>query len=134
MKPFFTSLLILFTTISISAQEFRFDKEIIDYGKISVNSNGTRTFVFTNIGNKVLTISKITSSCGCTIPKKPEKSILPGQKGEITVVYNTKIIGGFHKSVVILSNAKKGRKIIKIKGAVTKGISLEKEKNLLSDF
>ena len=133
MKTFGTILALLFFTFTITAQEFQFEKETIDYGKILKGSNGERIFVFTNIGNQPLIIKNIQSSCGCTIPKKPEQPIMPGEKGEIKVSYDTKRPGGFSKQITIFSNAKTPRKAVKIKGFVTKGISLAKEKSMLSD-
>lgn len=133
MKTLLLFLFIGFLSLSINAQEFKFEKEIIDYGRINKGTNGERVFVFTNIGDKPLVISQVRSSCGCTIPKRPEKPILPGEKGEIKVSYDTKRTGGFAKSITIFSNAKNPRKVIKIKGIVNNGISLEKEKSLLSN-
>tara|TARA_X000000950_G_C13827948_1_gene624834 strand:+ start:31 stop:435 length:405 start_codon:yes stop_codon:yes gene_type:complete len=133
MKAFFTVLFIGVLSLSTSAQEFKFEKEMINYGKINKGSNGERTFVFTNVGDKPLIIKDIKSSCGCTVPKKPEAPIMPGKKGEIKVSYDTRRVGGFSKSITIFSNAKNPRKIIRIKGSVNKEISLEKEKSLLSD-
>lgn len=134
MKKLLVICVLAFASISLNAQEFKFEKEIIDYGKISKNSNGTRVFVFTNIGEQPLIIKNIQSTCGCTVPKKPEHPIMPGDKGEIKVSYDTKRIGGFSKAITIFSNAKKSRKIIKIKGYVEKGVSLEKEKSILSNI
>ncbi|APZ46837.1 hypothetical protein BW723_11330 [Polaribacter reichenbachii] len=133
MKAFFTLLFIGFISFATSAQEFKFETESINYGKIDKGSNGERVFEFTNVGNKPLIIKDIKSSCGCTVPKKPEKPIMPGEKGEIKVSYDTRRVGGFSKSITIFSNAKNPRKIIRIKGSVNKEISLEKEKSLLSD-
>ena len=133
MKVFTTLFVFLFVTLSLSAQEFKFDKEIIDYGKIAKGDNGERTFVFTNIGDQPLIIKNIQSSCGCTVPKKPKKPIMPGEKGEIKVSYDTKRVGGFSKAITIFSNAKNKRKVIKIKGYVEMGVSLQKKKNILSD-
>lgn len=131
MKLFFTLLFIGFVNFYATAQEFQFKEETINYGKIDKASNGERIFMFTNIGNQPLVIERIKSSCGCTIPKKPEQPIMPGEKGEIKVSYDTKRVGGFSKSITIFSNAKNPRKSIKIKGYVNKGISLEKEKSFL---
>ncbi|MEE9407534.1 MAG: DUF1573 domain-containing protein [Polaribacter sp.] len=125
--------LILFFSIAISAQEFKFEMETINYGKIAKGSNGERTFVFTNIGDGPIIIQKVQTSCDCAVPKKPEKPIMPGEKAEIKVSYDTKKLGGFSKQITIFSNAKKTRKIIKIKGYVTKEISLEKKNSILSD-
>ena len=58
---------------------------------------------------------------------------MPGEKGEIKVSYATSRVGGFSKSITIFSNAKNTRKVIRIKGLVNKGVSLQKEKSMLSD-
>jgi hypothetical protein len=132
MKIIFTLLFMGLISLSANAQEFKFEEETINYGKIAKNSDGERTFIFTNVGEQPLIIEKIKSSCGCTVPKKPEQPIMPGEKGEIKVSYDTKRLGGFSKAITIFSNAKEARKIIKIKGFVNKAISLEKEKSMLS--
>lgn len=118
----------LLFSIGISAQEFQFEKETINYGKIGKNANGVKTFVFTNIGNQPIIIDNIQSACGCTVPEKPEKPIMPGEKGEIKVSYDTSTPGGFSKTITIFSNAKVPRKQLKIKGYVTKDASIEKKK------
>lgn len=133
MKALGTLIVILFLSVSINAQEFKFEREIIDYGKIDKGANGERVFVFTNVGNAPLIIKNIQSSCGCTIPKKPKEPIMPGKKGEIKVSYDTKRVGGFSKMITIYSNAKNPRKVIKIKGYVNNGVSLKKEKSLLDN-
>ena len=129
-----TSILILFLlSFSINAQEFKFESETIDYGKIDKGSDGERIFTFTNVGDQPIIIKNIQSSCGCTVPKKPEKPVMPGEKGEIKVSYDTKRVGGFSKSITIFSNATEAAKVIRIKGIVNNSVSLEKEKSMLSD-
>jgi hypothetical protein len=126
-------LVLLFLSFSLNAQEFKFQEEVIDYGKIDKGSDGAKVFIFKNIGDQPIIIKKIQSSCGCTVPKKPEKPIMPGEDGEIKVSYDTKRVGGFSKSITIMSNAKNPRKIIRIKGIVNKEISLLKEKSIVID-
>ena len=129
-----TSILILFLlSFSINAQEFKFESETIDYGKIDKGSDGERIFTFSNVGDQPIIIKNIQSSCGCTVPKKPEKPVMPGEKGEIKVSYDTKRVGGFSKSITIFSNATEANKVIRIKGIVNNSVSLEKEKSMLSD-
>jgi hypothetical protein len=123
----------LLFSIGIPAQEFQFEKETIDYGKIQKNANGVRVFVFKNIGNQPIIITNIQSSCGCTVAERPEKPIMPNEKGTIKVSYDTKKVGGFSKAITIFSNAKNARKRLRIKGYVTKNISLKKEKSILSE-
>jgi hypothetical protein len=133
MKVFGSFLIVLFISFSANSQEFKFEKETIDYGKVNKGSNGERTFVFTNVGDAPLIIKNVRSTCGCTIPKKPEQPIMPGEKGEIKVSYDTNRVGGFSKSINIFSNAKNPRKVIRIKGIVNTGVSMEKEKSIVSD-
>jgi len=100
--------------------EFKFEKELINYGKVLQNSNGHRTFKFTNIGKSPLIIKDIKTSCDCAVPEKPSKPIMPGEEGEIIVSYDTSKLGGFSKQITIFSNAKIGIKRIRIKGFVEK--------------
>ena len=99
---------------------FKFEKELINYGKVEQNSDGNRVFEFTNIGKSPLFIKEIITSCDCAVPKKPEAPIMPGEKGKITVSYDTSKLGGFSKQITIFSNAKNSRKIIRIRGFVIK--------------
>lgn len=125
MKYCFLLLLLTFTSVAGFSQdtaspEFKFVTELINYGKVVQNSNGLRIFEFTNIGKSPLIITDIKTSCDCTVPKKPSEPIMPGEKGQITVSYDTSKIGGFSKQITIFSNAKTGRKSIRIKGFVAK--------------
>jgi hypothetical protein len=133
MKALTTLLLVFFVSIAMNSQEFKFDLETIDYGKINKGADGERIFVFTNIGDAPIIIQNVQSSCGCTIPEKPENPIMPGEKGKIKVSYDTKRVGGFSKQITILSNAKIARKTLKIKGYVRNAVLLEKEKSMLSN-
>lgn len=120
MRKSFLLLGFLFTTLLVSAQEkaeIQFKEETIDYGKISRGSDGVRVFEFTNTGDAPLVITNVRSSCGCTIPKKPEEPILPGQTGLIEVKYDTnRAAGPFRKAITVSSNANSPTKILKIKG------------------
>jgi hypothetical protein len=98
--------------------KIEFKSETIDYGKIEKGSDGIRIFEFTNTGNTPLVISDVTSSCGCTIPKKPESPIQPGENGEIEVKYNTELVGPIRKTVSVYSNAGESPKSLKIKGRI----------------
>ena len=120
MRKSFLLLGFLFTTLWVSAQEkaeIQFKEETIDYGKVNRGSDGLRVFEFTNTGDAPLVITNVRSSCGCTIPKKPEEPILPGQQGKIEVQYDTnRAAGPFRKAITVSSNASNPTKILKIKG------------------
>ncbi len=116
---------IIFTPSNVLTEvgEFEFKSEIIDYGTIEQNSDGNRSFVFKNIGNAPITITEVKTSCGCTIPSKPTKPIMPGEIGEIEVKYATSRLGGFSKTLTIISDASETVKRIRIKGNVLKSDS-----------
>jgi len=98
--------------------ELTFESEMIDYGTIAHNADGERTFKFENTGDAPVVISKVKTSCGCTVPTYPKKAILPGEKGDIKVKYATNRIGAFSKTITVMSNASESSKMLKIKGNV----------------
>lgn len=96
-----------------------FTDSVVDYGSIEQGSDGIRIFTFTNTGDEELIIQKVYSSCGCTIPKKPEAPIAPGAMGEIQVKYDTNRIGPIRKTITVNSNAVSTPIVsLKIKGTV----------------
>lgn len=125
MKKTVLLLFVGLLAFGVQAQEktakIEFKTETIDYGEIEKGSDGVRVFEFTNTGDAPLVISDVKSSCGCTIPKKPEKPIMPGETGEIQVKYDTKRVGPIRKAVTVTSNADTPTKILKIKGLVKDG-------------
>ncbi|TPN84571.1 DUF1573 domain-containing protein [Aquimarina algicola] len=122
MRKLILILCVGLMSITINAQDkaqIKFKTEIIDYGEIAKGSNGVRQFEFTNTGNAPLVISKVYSSCGCTIPKKPEGPIAPGKTGVIEVKYDTKRVGPIRKTITVTSNAGDSPTMaVKIKGTV----------------
>lgn len=112
----------LFSLISlaVSAQEFKFETETINYGKVAKGSDGNRVFKFKNIGDAPLIINDIKTACDCAVPKKPTRPIMPGEEAEITVSYDTNEVGRFSKTITIFSNAGDEPKMIRIRGFVTK--------------
>lgn len=122
MKNLLAVLFIGLMSFSVSAQDkiakIEFKETTIDYGTIEKGANGIRTFEFTNTGDAPLIISNVTSSCGCTVPKKPENPILPGMTGEIEVKYDTKRVMPIRKTITVLSNAETPTVALKIKGEV----------------
>lgn len=114
----FVGLLGLSVNAQDTAAKIEFKSETVDYGEIAKGSDGIRVFEFTNTGNAPLIISNVRSSCGCTIPKKPEDPIMPGKTGEIQVKYDTNRVGPIRKAITVTSNADTPTKILKIKGEV----------------
>ncbi len=127
MKKIVLILFVGLLGLSINAQDtaakIEFKSETVDYGEITKGSDGIRVFEFTNTGSAPLIISNVRSSCGCTIPKKPEDPIMPGKTGEIQVKYDTNRVGPIRKAITVTSNADTPTKILKIKGEVKANVS-----------
>ncbi len=105
-----------------------FDSLTINYGKILQGDNGTVDFKFTNTGDRDLKINKVRSSCGCTIPKKPDSLIAPGVSDLIKVNYDTERIGIINKTIIVNSNAANETVILKITGEVLDSESIKEIK------
>jgi hypothetical protein len=138
MKKLIAVLFISIVSFGSFAQEkiakIEFKETTIDYGTIEKGADGVRTFEFTNTGDAPLIISKVNSSCGCTVPKKPDGPIMPGDTGEIQVKYDTKRVMPIRKTITVLSNAETPTVALKIKGNVidpgSKSV-MAKEKSIL---
>ena len=140
MKNLIAILFIGLISLSVNAQQkeakIEFKTDVIDYGTIEKGADGIRTFEFTNTGNAPLIIVKVKSSCGCTVPEKPEDPILPGKTGVIKVKYDTKRVMPIRKTITVTSNAANTPTVaLKIKGLVidsaNKSVLDKKDKSVL---
>lgn len=120
MKKFVLMILVVFVGFTVQAQQakIKFNEDTIDYGTISKGSDGLRVFHFTNTGDAPLIITDVKSSCGCTIPKKPNGPIAPGESSTIEVKYDTNRVGPIRKTITVMSNASDSMVSLKIKGEV----------------
>ena len=79
---------------------------LYNFGTVTEGEKVTYNFRFKNTGKKPLIITNTTASCGCTVPEKPEKPILPEETAFIKVVFNSKGKAGMnHKTITVTSNA-----------------------------
>lgn len=119
----FTMLLVSAVTFAQSGPkiEFAAENNTIDYGTVvKGKDSGLRTFEFTNTGDAPLIISNVRSTCGCTVPSKPEAPIMPGKTGKIDVKYNMSV-GRISRTITVETNAVNhtdGKVALRIKGEV----------------
>ncbi len=119
MKKIILVAVIALISFATHAQaKIEFKTETIDYGQIEKGSDGVRVFEFTNTGDAPLLINDVKSSCGCTVPEKPNGPIAPGAKSAIKVKYDTNRVGKIRKTVTVYSNATEPIKALKINGEV----------------
>jgi hypothetical protein len=78
--------------------EFQFENLTYDFGKVIQGERLSYTFHFKNVGKSSLVISDVSASCGCTSSIPPKAPIQPGEKGEITITFDST-----HKSGEVMS-------------------------------
>lgn len=86
------------TTLALSEPEF-------DFGKIKKGDKVEHVYEVTNTGKNPLIISSVHPTCGCTVPDYTKDPILPGQKGKITLKFDSSNFEGMvHKSAEVYAN------------------------------
>lgn len=100
-----------------AAAEFKFETESHDFGKIELNKPAVFTFNFTNVGDAPLIISKVETTCGCTVSEYTQTPVKKGEKGFVKVTITP--VGSplpFNKAITLTSNARTTTKVLYIKG------------------
>ena len=143
MRYLLSSFLLMILSFSSIAQNndpnapiMKFVEETHEFGNLKEGPVAQYDFEFKNIGRSPLVIQTCSASCGCTTPEWTKSPVMPGQKGKITVKYNTQgRVGTFTKTVYIASNAKsdKERYEIYIKGNVIADNQNDKAKTTPSE-
>ncbi len=93
----------------------KFDVTEIHFGKHREGEILDTVFHFTNTGEAPLIISKVRTSCGCTVPEWPKEPIQPGERGVLKVRFDTHHKKGHQvKTITIHSNEKQLTHVVKI--------------------
>lgn len=93
-----------------------------NFGTVVDGAVVRHSFSFKNTGTKPLVIQDVHASCGCTVPEKPEKPVMPGETAVIKVSFNTAGKGGGYseKSITVNSNARPAFGLLRLVGTITK--------------
>ena len=104
---------------------FSFEVLEHDFGKIIRGEKVSYSFKFTNIGGADLVISKVSTSCGCTVSKYPKDPVKPGETEYIEATFDSTHKKGFqNKSITIMANTEPNRTTLRVKAQV-----IQPEKN-----
>ena len=106
------NLLLIFifnSALGFSQQaELKFKDKVHRFGKVEEGAQLDYSYRFTNTGNAPLIFYKYEAACACTIIDFPDAPILPGEKGVVSVSFDTKgKIAYQDRNVTIYSNALK---------------------------
>ncbi len=125
MKKIFLFASALVFSVAVMAQSqvkaddiVKFATEKHDFGKIKQGVPVTFNFEFKNISDKPVVVENASASCGCTVPEKPEKPIMPGETGKIKVQFNAAAVQPFNKDVYIKLAGVDQPKTVHISGEV----------------
>lgn len=124
MKKLFLSFAsFLFTLTLIAQPKASYATLRKDVGTLGWHEPGEAVFTLTNRGTSYLRIRDIVADCGCTTVEWEKKAIQPGESTRIIVVYDAELLGKFHKSIAVYTNAEEKPTYLSITGSVL----LEKE-------
>ncbi len=89
------------TTIAFSETDYNF-------GDIKKGEKVEHVYEVTNTGTNPLIISNVKPGCGCTVPDYTKEPILPGQKGKITLHFDSaNFDGSVYKAADVYMNVEK---------------------------
>lgn len=123
MKKIWVLGLIMLFSLGVFAQKIKFNKTTHEFGEIEKGAPAEYTFMFTNVTEEPIKLSRVKASCGCTTPSWTREEIAPGKDGTIKVKYNTNRVGKFTKTVTVNVDMADRPTILYIKGNVNPGAS-----------
>lgn len=96
------------------------EKPMHDFGTIKeADGKVEHDFIIKNTGDKPIAISKISSSCGCTVPEWDKAPLRPGQESKVHVVFNPHNRNGkFNKTITVLLSGQKSKLLLFIRGNI----------------
>lgn len=74
---------------TVNVAKIEFEETSFDFGEVKEGAIVEHSFSFTNTGKTPLLINNARSTCGCTVPDWPKEPIPPGEKGGISVRFDT---------------------------------------------
>ncbi|MBK9121220.1 MAG: DUF1573 domain-containing protein [Phycisphaerales bacterium] len=85
------------------APRFEIDSREFDFGTVWQGEKVLRAFTIRNVGTAPLTLD-VESSCGCTVPSKPESPLAPGAETKMEIEYQTYNRPGAANHIVTLKS------------------------------
>ena len=77
------------------------ESKIYDFKTLKQNKPAKAEFVFKNTGREPISITKVKSSCGCTVTGYDKIPVLPGKESKIIATYNSRKAGPFRKTIIV---------------------------------
>lgn len=92
------------------------NKSSIVLGHFNWNEEQKDTFILKNVGNELLIIEEVNSSCGCTTVFYSKEPVQPGKELVLEVVYKAERPEYFSKTIALSCNVEGSPIVLKIRG------------------
>jgi len=98
-----------------------FEQLSYNFGRVIQGEQLSYTFNFKNAGKSSLLISGVAASCGCTTSVPPKAPVQPGEKGTITITFDSKTkIGEVISHLVVTANTYPAQTVLTVHANVIK--------------
>ncbi len=104
----------------------KFATPVADFGLVKNGETVKYTYIFTNMGDQVLTLANVAPGCGCTTAGNWTKTVEPGDTGSIPIQLQTVNFNGpIVKFVTVTCNDKTQASImLQLKGTVWRPVDV----------
>lgn len=102
---FVFALLLMVPAPLFAAPQVVSDVLIYDFGEVNQGDKVDHSFGFRNVGDELLEITSVSSSCGCTAALLSSRRIAPGETGEIKATFDSsRFRGAVKKDITMQTN------------------------------
>lgn len=102
-----------------TAPAIQFEEMIHNFGDMIQGERVSYGFNFVNVGGSDLVITRVGTSCGCTVGEYPTDPIPPGKEGVIEVTFDSHNKKGYqNKTVTVLANTEPNSTVLRVKTKV----------------
>ena len=91
----------LFAFLPLNAQKVQVVNPKVNVGKTGFEVPVTATFELKATGSRHIHIEEVKPDCGCTKVEYPRKNISHGQTFTVSMTYDARMLGHFHKEAAV---------------------------------
>lgn len=105
------------------AQKISFEKPTLNFGVTLWNRPVTVVFTFTNKERELLVVENVDAGCGCLDVKWPVEGVNKGERGDISITYDARLLGHVDRIINVYTNADDKPVRIRLKGVVLQSLN-----------
>ena len=95
-------LILISGFVNLAHAQLMFDKEEISHEAGLLDESMEAVFSFRNVGDRTITVTALSATCGCTVPQLEKRTYAPGESGEIHAKFTFgSRVGEQHKRITV---------------------------------